>query len=63
MEYTMDEKIACLSREVKMRQKVYPRQVQEGRIDAAMAKKELGIMVEILAEYQAQLDAVQPSLF
>lgn len=63
MEYTIDEKIACLSREVGMRRRVYDRQVQEGRMDKAKADKETGIMEEILAEYQTQRDAAQPSLF
>jgi hypothetical protein len=63
MEYTIDEKIACLSREVGMRRRVYGRQVQEGRMDAATAEKETGIMAAILADYQTQRDAAQPSLF
>lgn len=63
MNYTLDEKISCLSREVAMRRRVYARQVNEGRMDAASAEKETGIMAEVLAEYQAQRDALQPSLF
>lgn len=63
MKYTIDEKISCLSREVKMRCRVYARQVNEGRMDAATAEKETGIMAEVLAEYQAQQDALHPSLF
>ena len=63
MKYTLDEKIACLSREVQMRRRVYARQVNDGRMDAATAERETGIMGEVLAEYQAQRDALQPSLF
>lgn len=63
MEYSLDDKIACLSREVGMRRRVYAKQVIEGRMDAAKAEKETGIMAAVLADYQAQRDALQPSLF
>lgn len=63
MDYTNDQKISSLSREVRMRKRVYSRQVLEGRMDKAKADEEIGIMSEILAEYQARRDAEQPSLF
>jgi hypothetical protein len=63
MNYTIDEKIACLSREVGMRRRVYARQVQEGKMDASSAERATGIMAAILADYQAQRDAAQLSLF
>ena len=63
MEYSLDDKIACLSREVGMRKRVYARQVNEGKMTAGMAAKETGVMEAILADYQAQRDALQPSLF
>ena len=46
-----------------MRRRVYAKQVIEGRMDAAKAEKETGIMAAVLADYQAQRDAQQPSLF
>lgn len=63
MKYTLDQKIKCLTREVGLRRRVYPWQVRRGRIDRATAERELGLMVEILAEYQAKADALQPPLF
>ncbi len=62
MKFTIDQKIACLSRELKMRRKVYSRQVEEGRMDAATAEREIGIMREILDDYDAKAEAEKPSL-
>lgn len=63
MKYTIDEKIACLSREVQMRRRVYAHQVNEGRMAAATAEKEIGIMTEVMEEYQTLQDHLNPSLF
>ena len=63
MDYSIDDKIACISRELGMRQRVYKRQVQEGKMDLAMAEKEVGIMARILTDYIKEKDSAQLSLF
>lgn len=45
------EKQACAERELKMRERVYPRWVENGRMTQAKADQEIAIMREIAAEY------------
>lgn len=45
------EKHDCAIREVKMRKRVYPRRVQDGRMTRAQADREIAIMEAIAADY------------
>lgn len=62
MEFTIQQKIDVLRRELGMRRRVYPRQVEQGKMLASRAMEETDIMAAILADYQAQL-AKDPDLF
>lgn len=46
---TIDEQMACVEREIKMRRRVYPRWVQDGRMTQAKADSEVRAM-EAVAE-------------
>lgn len=49
---TTQEKIKEIERELKMRQKVFPTWVLQGRIKQEIADKRIKIMEEILMDYQ-----------
>ncbi len=49
---TTQEKIKEIERELKMRQKVFPTWVLQGRIKQDIADKRIEIMEEILKDYQ-----------
>jgi len=50
--YSDADKIACLKRELKMRRNVYGRRVEEGRMTPEAMQREIGIMTEILEEFE-----------
>ncbi len=49
--FSTDEKRAAIEREIKMRKRVYPRWVSEGRMKAEDADREIRVMEAILADY------------
>jgi hypothetical protein len=51
MVYSAAEKKACAERELKMRERVYPRWVAGGKMTASKADTEIAIMREIVADY------------
>jgi hypothetical protein len=53
--FTLEEKIACLEREVRMRKRVYPRWVEAGRMQPAQAEHEMQCMQAIIDDLRAQL--------
>lgn len=46
---TLDEQIACVEREIKLRRRVYPRHVAGGRMNQPFADKQIALM-EAVAE-------------
>jgi hypothetical protein len=48
---TKDEKIACLKREIAMRQRVYTKWVASGRMKQDEANREIDTMIAILRDY------------
>jgi hypothetical protein len=50
---TNADKLACAERELKMRQRVYPRWQEDGRMSAGKAAHELACMEAIIADYRA----------
>lgn len=54
MTYSDDQKRSCLEREIKMRRRVYPRWVADGRMTQAKADEEIAVMEAILADYPPQ---------
>jgi len=46
------DKLACAERELKMRKRVYPRWIEDGRISAGKAAHEIAAMEAIVADYQ-----------
>ena len=58
----LQDQIACVAREIKMRKKVYPRWVGQGNMTQETADREIAVMTEVLGtlnrlEQQAQQDA------
>jgi hypothetical protein len=58
---SIEDQVACAERELKMRERVYPRWVGEGRMSQDKADKEIAAMRAIIATLQA-LPKTQPSL-
>jgi len=56
MPHTALEKLRCAERELRMRNKVYPRWVADGRMTDLQAKREIELMEDIAADYRAQTE-------
>lgn len=52
-EITTDDKVEALSRELKMRIRVYARLVMDGRMTQAKSDHEIAVIKVMLADYQA----------
>ena len=59
MEFTVDELVACVKREVAYRKKVYPRLVESGGMSERDKERQIGMMVAIMEKLEAEL---QPRL-
>ena len=61
MNFTLEEKISCLQRELNLRKRTYPSKVAHRRMTRAKAEHEIAVMTEILHEYENLL--AQQDLF
>ena len=52
--FTLDQKIACLEREIAMRKSVYWRKVSRGQMTREEAEHEVAVMRAILDDYKHQ---------
>lgn len=59
---TIDQMIACVKREVSMRERVYPRWIEAGRMTPEKADAELNTMRAVLKKLERERDAAQGSL-
>jgi hypothetical protein len=50
---TVDHKLSCVERELKLRKRVYARFVDDGRMSAGKAAHEIACMEEIVKDYLA----------
>jgi hypothetical protein len=50
--FTIANKLACLERELKMRRRVYPRWITQGKMDASKAAHEIECMEAIVIDYR-----------
>ena len=50
--FTNDEKLAEVEREIKQRQRVYPRLIAAGKLRQATADKQMEIMCDIARDYR-----------
>lgn len=55
--FSAKEKAGAAEREVRQRQRVYPRWVADGRMTQEFADRQIAIMREIAADYLAQAEA------
>jgi len=53
MTFTAEEKKSCAQRELRMRERVYPRWVSIDRMTDEQAARELALMAEIVEDYRA----------
>lgn len=53
---TLAEEIACVGREIALREAVYPRQVASGRMKRSTADRELAAMRAVLKRLEALRD-------
>ncbi|MFN3349086.1 hypothetical protein [Pseudorhodoplanes sp.] len=56
-EISLAEQIACVRREIGMRERVYPKWVSAGRMKAETAERELRAMMAVMATLTALRDA------
>lgn len=54
MSFTAEQKRDCALRELKMRERVYPRWVENNRMSKAKAREEIDMMREIADDYDSQ---------
>ena len=54
MDFTKDEKIAALDREIALRQRVYPRLIRQGRMLESDADREIMLMTAIRDDYSSR---------
>jgi hypothetical protein len=54
---TTADKLACAQRELKMRNRVYPRWVEQDRMSAGKAAFEIAVMQAIVEDYGAAVEA------
>lgn len=59
-QFTNEEKLAAIQREIKLRERVYPKWIDKGRMTEAAAEREIAIMKAIEQDYVGK---IQPSLF
>lgn len=57
MTYTATEKLAELKRELSLRRAVYPSFVKSGQIKQAAADRQIGIIREIMMDYERLIQA------
>ena len=57
-EITAADKLKCVERELKMRYRVYPRLVDNGKRTQQWADREIELMEEIAADYTAMVRAL-----
>lgn len=55
--FTNKEKAECAARELKMRQRVYPRWVADGKLKQSAADWQIALMEEIANDYSAKAAA------
>lgn len=63
MTYSAREKALCAEREVRQRQRVYPRFVAEGRMKLDQAEYQIAVMQAIAEDYNRQAATDEPPLF
>lgn len=54
MGFSVERKIRCVERELRQRERVYPRLVAQQRMRQDQADEEVAVLREILEDYQAQ---------
>lgn len=52
--FTDEMKLTAVKREIKMRERVYPRWVAEGRMKADQAEREIAVMKAIAEDYEPE---------
>jgi hypothetical protein len=50
--FTETDKLACAKRELKFRERVYPRLIDTGKMTATLAARELDLMRAIVDDYE-----------
>lgn len=55
--FTDAEKADCARREVKQRERVYPRLIETGKLTPGFAQRQIDLMIEIAEDYEAKAKA------
>jgi hypothetical protein len=59
--YSARAKLHCIERELKFRNQVYPRRVNEGKMTQMQADREIFLMEEIAADYVTLIHSMERS--
>ena len=62
MNYSIDDMIKCIEREIGMRMRVYPRWVEQNKMTQEKALNEINTMQAILEQLKKDKDNEQPRL-
>ena len=54
MPFTPEETREAVTRELKLRRRVYPRRIESGHMTPELAKRQIALFEEIEADYQAK---------
>lgn len=57
-DFTDEEKLAEIDREITMRRRVYPWQVRNGKLSEENARRQIDLMIAIKMDYAKKLEAV-----
>lgn len=63
MASSFEQKLAAVKREISFRRRVYARRTAEGKMTNALADEQIGVMVEIAADYEKAIATQSPELF
>jgi hypothetical protein len=55
-EFTVAEKLRSIERELRLRQRVYPRLIARGEMSEANAQREIAVLEAIAADYRRHRD-------
>jgi len=63
MSISNHDKLACVTRELRLRVRVYDRLISRGKMTATERDREIALMTAIVADYEALTAADEPDLF
>jgi hypothetical protein len=63
MDFSFEQKLAAVKREIAFRKRVYARRVGDGKMTQALADEQIAVMEAIAADYDKAIATQSPELF